>query len=1683
MATNNNNEEKQKAFDEVWGVSKNEEEETTDNQEAFDEVWGTDSSPPPTEGAPTSNQSQQQQQQDYGYEPDLAWSNFFSDAWKSLESGTYRAGSSGIESINMLFTQDNIIQPDVNDGDEQLQEGYEASQETAKELQDMGYGGYAGYITNYAPDSPEDDRETIIERTAEDLKKAAIEASPGINTDIIQTFGNGDISGGIYKTAMGLFSTAPQLIAMLGAHAVGAPTVGLGMVGASATGGKYQEIKNRNDLTEDQKRAIAVAHGLIEVTAEKLGTNKLLKKTFSKLPKDAVYKGFLQVIAKFTGTEAFEEMATSLAQDATDKVTGIAPELTGWQIGANVLNSGIIGAGMGTALGGLRIALRNKSKTPTDTDINQQQQQDVDVVDEDAQIKQQQREEITLEDTQAEPEAQQRPDITGDITNKIVETYEYSESRTADIQDTMDTIYKLGPTFNVSPDIVSALMKIESDFTNIEANADSSAIGPLQITEAALEDLDRVGMQVLRPMDTKAGRIEAGMKYFKMLRDHYGFEGDELIASYYAGPTYVRNKGISDAIVEDQISTREYVSRFKEAHSKLIGMEYDNTTTTNEETEVVTEATSVEDTPVGLDSVEKIQEALNTIGYPVTSSNGELDVDTLSVLSQYQNDRGLDWDTSNLGDNTVLDNNFKESIKQDLEAAGETDLLSQIESQESAKEAVDTINEDTNEVQAVEEEQQPQQPQLAAQEYWEKYKNFGSDLKAELEPGDQTGKTIDWVLERDMETPYQEAFQLENINKPSEGGPINTTRILQDPKKLNLINQVADIVNSDDSVQTFEDIETEANAELEGETPEEIVKNLGMVKENAEHLRKVLKTAPKVVNQLREVVSSSATALTDLAKEIKQTEGANSKLKLYQFLAQMQEHKTLTGDLRTIQKQTARTLSSQRMYVDGKNVNLRDLDVGDLEGKTAKEIGKLIDVAGGEDAIVDIADKIISGEDTGDIGDTVRDYERNKPWLRAFVEWRLTNIFMNVSTLWRNVQSQALNVIGDTTTNYAAATTSLFKRGSDTAPADLEQANEQINMTFNGANKRTMGNVMGVINSVKNPIVSMKDLEAISEGKENVTNLDIMLMALKDPVKFEKLTEQVQLESRIRHEGMAKHYMTTENLWPTLNNNSTIGKLVSGTINNILAVKRLLGFAGLQAGDKPFEYAAYFEEIAGQTQLLKQTEKLQQMSKTEQKDYLNKVRKATIAYRALKMADPTLQEQATKIANADESTDVEQVYKELQEEFVGEDLEVSENIMKDAITIDKFAKQHSAEMTWKDDFEEGTSARWFEKLTYRNPWYKVLVPVFHTPMKIFQRGINYTPAGKQFRQDMSGTNGQRAKTQAQGRIAVAAMLLTYGAHLMASNRLTPTARDEEERRRMQLAKVQPNSVKTNGKWYDYNQMDPFPAFFFNAVSSGYRAIKETIDDPTINDEERVQQVIANTLIGIGKSLLNKTMFTTLQQVVNGISYGGAGWWKNFEASLSPTYTARRNWEDRELFGLNPFYQEYRMTEEDLVKRDMLGKPIMNYKHFGGITVTEETESQIRQELFDLKITLPALDDRVENVKLTPKQYNTMMRYMDEEVKAEERLNTFVNSNAYKSLNNYQKERELRNLWQDLKDETRTVLFENKEYLEEFQKAKNKSYLRKTEDREYPSNFFREGTMNIDAGEFWDLLMNSRKESD
>ena len=129
-----------------------------------------------------------------------------------------------------------------------------------------------------------------------------------------------------------------------------------------------------------------------------------------------------------------------------------------------------------------------------------------------------------------------------------------------------DLVVKYADAYGFAKDQVAALVRQESDFRDV-GNSLSTATGPLQVTQTALRDLARLGIDY--DTSTLEGRVEAAIKYLQALRDHYKLTGDELIAAYYAGPTYIKEHGITDEVLFGQISPRQYVEEWKSELAKL----------------------------------------------------------------------------------------------------------------------------------------------------------------------------------------------------------------------------------------------------------------------------------------------------------------------------------------------------------------------------------------------------------------------------------------------------------------------------------------------------------------------------------------------------------------------------------------------------------------------------------------------------------------------------------------------------------------------------------------------------------------------------------------------------------------------------------------------------------------------------------------------------------------------------------------------------------------------------------------------------------------------------------------------------------------------------------------------------------------------------------------------------------
>lgn len=224
----------------------------------------------------------------------------------------------------------------------------------------------------------------ILEVSAEKVKKDL-----GINNEVAQYYDNeikklayldakysasqGSITElvkkGNYKDAAKLLGE--QIVESLPTTALIASTGGLGAsptaitLGGGAVFGaaKYDEIKDREDLTEAEKTSISFSTGLVEGLFENIGTANLgraakeiflkegaetaakqLKQTFVETYKEALKK-YMPISGALS--EGLEEAGTQFAQNAIDIYGGVEPDK---KITDGVIDAFIVGTGSGAII-------------------------------------------------------------------------------------------------------------------------------------------------------------------------------------------------------------------------------------------------------------------------------------------------------------------------------------------------------------------------------------------------------------------------------------------------------------------------------------------------------------------------------------------------------------------------------------------------------------------------------------------------------------------------------------------------------------------------------------------------------------------------------------------------------------------------------------------------------------------------------------------------------------------------------------------------------------------------------------------------------------------------------------------------------------------------------------------------------------------------------------------------------------------------------------------------------------------------------------------------------------------------------------------------------------------------------------------------------------------------------------
>jgi len=544
-----------------------------------------------------------------------------------------------------------------------------------------------------------------------------------------------------------------------------------------------------------------------------------------------------------------------------------------------------------------------------------------------------------------------------------------------------------------------------------------------------------------------------------------------------------------------------------------------------------------------------------------------------------------------------------------------------------------------------------------------------------------------------------------------------------------------------------------------------------------------------------------------------------------------------------------------------------------------------------------------------------------------------------------------------------------------------------------------------MIGAWKPPIGSNKGIYGITYHGEGPTGIEIIKLLMFNPKEFEKIYSMTQIGvSRAEAEALNARF-SGHNLFGRFSEANTIMKGMTNTIDYFASIQRLLSYGLLQAGDKPFAYAGYLSEVKGKiNQLIRKGT----ISKTESEAVYN----ATKAYRQQRMLKDALEEAAARqgIPEMKIPDYVTQKYQEMG-------IIVPEKYTDLVPELDKAGLAKANEMTWKTA-PETKLGKASERFINSVPAIKIFQPFIRTPTKILEYAMYTSGLTGKFWEDIRSGDVRR-NSRAIAALTVSGSLYGLGGLLYSQGKLTPSARNAEERERMNQAGLQENSIKIGDSWVNINVLDPAPAWYFTTAANIYREVEEAINS---EDYPEAEAKAFDFLTIVANLTLDKTWFQGVEDLVNALTgYGSERYFQNLAQTFVPGYGYKSFF--RQKFG------DYLIDLNGAVMKgqprlDAFGKPIVNYDYKFGLRVMEETDSPIRQELYNLGINLSSLNAVSYNMKLTPEEHYEMIRYLDTHLHAEDRLNQLVSTPAYQASSDATKRKMILKLWNSMVDQAK-----------------------------------------------------------
>ena len=864
-------------------------------------------------------------------------------------------------------------------------------------------------------------------------------------------------------------------------------------------------------------------------------------------------------------------------------------------------------------------------------------------------------------------------------------------------------------------------------------------------------------------------------------------------------------------------------------------------------------------------------------------------------------------------------------------------------------------------------------------------------ISEKLTEPSETAKKVAKLVE--SEVPYEDVGA-PRVTPRKDKAPINTTRINSDDGTINEVYNMAKAIEETEGkpTKTFEEIK-KAAGDMTGEG---LAKELGINLKEAKALQEAIEKAPEQITAYRELIVSLGKQAQHQAQYIQELQKKGEivpeveKIKLQQILTYQAE---LTKSTKDISTRIAQSLAAHRIEVDGKLYDvseLRDWDI--FKNPDALGLYEAYSKAGiDEKTFNQLVERLAN---TTDIAEVTQIAQKTSLNILEFIEsYRGSNLLLNPNTHMRNLLSQFIHQVQETTIDFTEAFVSKLKGSPEDA------------MTFHEAVSRLSGTVEGMINAWKRPIVSTKDIYGITHNVEAPSVMDLIKLLMFNPKEFEKIYSMTQIGvSRAQAESLNARF-SGHNLFGRFSEANTIMKGMTNTIDYFASVQRLLSYGLLQAGDKPFAYAGYLSEVNGKIdQLIRKGT----ISKTESEAVYN----ATKAYRQQQMLKDALEEAAARqgIPEMKIPDYVNQKYQEMG-------IIVPEKYTGLVTELDKAGLAKANEMTWKTA-PETKLGKASERFINSVPAIKIFQPFIRTPTKILEYAMYTSGLTGKFWEDIRSGDVRR-NSRAIAALTVSGSLYGLGGLLYSQGKLTPSARNAEERERMNQAGLQENSIKIGDSWVNINVLDPAPAWYFTTAANIYREVEEAINS---EDYPEAEAKAFDFLTIVANLTLDKTWFQGVEDLVNALTgYGSERYFQNLAQTFVPGYGYESFF--RQKFG------DYLIDLNGAVMKgqprlDVFGKPIVNYDYKFGLRVMEETDSPIRQELYNLGINLSSLNAVSYNMELTPEEHYEMIRYLDTHLHAEDRLNQLVSTPAYQASSDATKRKMILKLWNSMVDQAK-----------------------------------------------------------